>query len=1145
MRIAHVRKSMNAFRIAALLIWHAGPVAGQATAPTEGRATAQSAAASGASSAASVGGDTQGGAPIRPLERRVSLHLQDVRLNDALKEINRQARLGLTYTPRVVPVNKRVTIEQDSITAGEALDRVLRGTGTKAVVTEAGTVALVRGERRSERVDSAAGVVLGQVLDAADGRPLAGAVVTVEGTALRDITTDSGWYGIPKVPAGMQTLVVRFLGYQSAEKPVLVVDNRATRTDFALRMAMSRLQETVTTATGQRRRVELGNDITVIDADSIVATQPVTSVTSLLEGRVPGLSVLHSSGAPGDPSRLRLRGLGSILRSNDPIVVVDGIRVYSEQSSDRSNNLAQSGFTTPSPIDQIDPASIETIEVLKGPSAATLYGQDAANGVIVITTRKGRQGPPRWTMSATRGVTTMPGRYPVGYFGWGHKLADNGPILCAVRDPTCAQDSLARFQLLNDPELTVLGHGDRTALTAGVSGGSESLTYSVSGNFSDEMGLIRLPDVEAARYTDLRGTAPPEWMRHPQRYTTWGAATRLGARLGSKADVSLTAMLQRGTQRRSSLEHQLDGLMGTYFDRATGQYYVANPGSFYGYDINDQLLSDYFRRVEDVATTFTNGVNATWRPRSWLTASADAGLQLLNRDDESLLPPGMPTSFVGDTVGSIGIGHGQSLMRTINVRTTASAPLPHGFHFRVALGANYTNTSTRDFSITGRGLSPGTSAISGARDIDRPGQGAFDITSFGWYVEPSISHDRFWLSTGLRLDGGSTFGTQVKLPSFPKLSVSYLISDEPFFPFKRIFNTLRLRVAYGQAGTWPGPADRLRLFQQQSRYIGSTSVNTLELESVGNTHLKPERSKEIEGGFDADILGDRVSISLTGYRKTRYDALMSLPIPASVYGGGSILRNIGVIRNTGLELSLDVQPVRTDPITVSTRLHLSSNRNRVLSLADDVGRFCTSGSNSGCVAAGYPLLGVWARPIVGYADANGNGIITADEVLVADSLAFMGEQLPNYEASLHTSLSFFRSAVTVSGSFAYQDGLTQTSYAAGNNVIFSQGLNDPGAPLGAQAAAVATPLTSYGAIQTVSTLRFTSLAIAYNVAPSIARRLGARSLSIALQGTNLGLWTDYRGKDPNVSATATGNGVVDRNALPTPRTWQVRVSASY
>jgi hypothetical protein len=264
-----------------------------------------------------------------------------------------------------------------------------------------------------------------------------------------------------------------------------------------------------------------------------------------------------------------------------------------------------------------------------------------------------------------------------------------------------------------------------------------------------------------------------------------------------------------------------------------------------------------------------------------------------------------------------------------------------------------------------------------------------------------------------------------------------------------------------------------------------------------------------------------------------------------VYGGGSILKNIGVIRNTGLELSLDVQPVRTDPITMSTRLQLSRNRNRVLSLAKDIGRFCTSGSNRGCVAAGYPLLGVWARPIVGYADANGNGVITADEVLVGDSLAFMGEQLPDYEASLHTSLSFFRSAVTVSGSFAYQDGLTQTSYAAGNNVIFSQGLNDPGAPLGAQAAAVATPLTSYGAIQTVSTLRFTSLAIAYNVAPSIARRLGARSLSIALQGTNLGLWTDYRGKDPNVSATATGNGVVDRNALPTPRTWQIRVSASY
>ena len=208
------------------------------------------------------------------------------------------------------------------------------------------------------------------------------------------------------VPSGLQTLNVRFLGYTPIERPVVVPDTGYVRVDVAMRMGMTRLQEVVTTATGQQRRLELANDITILDADSIVRTQPISSVTQLLEGRVPGLTVEHTSGAPGDPSRLRLRGSSSMLKNNDPIVIVDGVRAYAKQSDSTSANLASGRgvaggnrarrhavHSAPSPLDQIDPQAIQTVEVLKGPSAATLYGPDAANGVIVITMKKGRAGP--------------------------------------------------------------------------------------------------------------------------------------------------------------------------------------------------------------------------------------------------------------------------------------------------------------------------------------------------------------------------------------------------------------------------------------------------------------------------------------------------------------------------------------------------------------------------------------------------------------------------------------------------------------------------------------------------------------------------------------------------------------------------------
>src|SRR5690606_13800081 len=190
-------------------------------------------------------------------------------------------------------------------------------------------------------------------------------------------------------------------------------------------------------------------------------------------GRVPGLVVQRTSGAPGDPSRLRLRGVSSVYRSNDPIVIVDGVRVYYNQSDSLGGNLTGGGFnntlvgtgavsnSTPisalSPLDQIDPHSIQTIEVMKGPSAATLYGPDAANGVIVITTKKGHPGPTRWTLSASHGISTMPGEYPTGFFRLGTRYNgtfSGNPELCRLTDFRCQADTLVRFQALNDPDYT-------------------------------------------------------------------------------------------------------------------------------------------------------------------------------------------------------------------------------------------------------------------------------------------------------------------------------------------------------------------------------------------------------------------------------------------------------------------------------------------------------------------------------------------------------------------------------------------------------------------------------------------------------------------------------------------------------------------
>jgi TonB-dependent SusC/RagA subfamily outer membrane receptor len=1093
-----------------------------------------------------------------PLMRKVSLDLRNVPLGDALKEINRQARLGLAYSPQVVPLDRRVTIKAADILAGEALRRVLEGTGVDIQVAQTGTVFLVKAERKPEPAGHhGGGAIGGVVLDSATHERLAEVQIVLQGTTFATVTNQGGFFNFTNLPLGEYTVVARRIGYTPATQSVTVADT-LIRVDvsFALVAKPTRLTEMVTTATGPKRRLELGNDITVVDADSVVRTQPVASVTDLLDGRVPGLVVQRTSGAPGDPGRIRLRGTSGVLTNNDPIVIVDGVRIYSQQSNARGGNLANSGltnFAAPSPLDQIPVQTIETIEVLKGPSAATLYGADAANGVIVITTKRGRAGPAQWTVTADRSTTFIPGRYPDNYLRFGHLPADGTTILCPLTSglfgandqtlSTCVADSLVRFQVLNEPDLTILDRGARTAGTLGVNGGSDAIQYALTGTYENVLGAVRLPDLEVTRYElSHNGAALPDWMLRPQQFTNWGVNSRITARISPKADVALTAQLSRGDQQRSSLEQQIQSLMGIYIDRTTGQYFT--PGGSQGTDLVNAALTNYYTRVTDNATTFTNGLTFNWRPLTWLTANADAGINVIHREDALLLPRGAVLT-TGDSVGQATDGRGTSVVSTVNLRATSTARLGWGFKLQTSVGANYTDTRVADLVAAVRDIPLGSTSV-GSRFLNSTiTETSSQQATFGWYVEPTLASQRFWLSLGLRLDGGNTFGGGVKLISQPKISPSWLISDEPWFPFKGVFNQLRLRAAYGRAGVQPGPADRLRLFNSPTTNpvdggVGSTTT----LKTFGNTQLRPERSTEFEGGFDADLFGDRVTLSVTGYRKTRDDALLQVPVPPSVYGGGTVLKNIGVIRNTGFEMTLGATVVRSNPVTWSTQFGLSHNNNMVVSLAPGVAPFFSDVATGSRIVPGFPLNGKWAKPVIGYADLNGDGILVSNEVIYGDSLVYLGPSEPNYTAQMSTTFSLFRGAVAISGDFQLTSGLTQTG-------SFSQlplrGAYDPTAPLSEQAAVLASLAGGPNFLnsQVVRLLRFNSLSATYNLPRGAARALGARALSVSLQGTNLGLFTNYRGKDPGVNGAVTGDFVHDTGVLPLPRTWQVRVNASY
>jgi TonB-linked SusC/RagA family outer membrane protein len=1081
------------------------------------------------------------------LERRVTVRRQSELLQVVLVEIASQAGLGLSYSDEVARSRTLVSIDAVQVPAAEVLTRVVEGTPWRVLVTPQAQVTVVRAPRT--------GAIRGQVTDTATGRGVHGVEVLLEGTRWRTETDTAGWYRLSEVDVGTYTLHARRPGYARQSRRVTVHEAQEDTVHIALPPLAVALDELVTTATGQQRRRDLGNAITTIHADSVLATAPIRNLTDLLENRVPGMTMRHTSGAPGDPSRVRLRGLGSVLRSNDPVVIVDGVRVYAAQADKRSGNLTNElsagsklgvSLPAPSPLDQIDPNIIEKIEVFKGPSAATLYGADAANGVIVVTTKRGRPGPTRWSAGVQYGRTHTIGRYPEGFYRWGSSSINNSSVLClASIDIRCErQDSLVRFQALNDPALTPLGQGHRTSLSLTASGGTNSLSYSLTGTYADETGLLKLPAYEVERFRARFNRAAPDWMRRPHHFENWSVTSNIGARLSPVADVALTTTLSRSEQQRTELERRVTSLAGTYVDTVNGRYY-APAASSGNYGFAQELLADYFRRTTASTISFTTGINANWNPNSWFRASGNAGLNVIPRDDESLLPSGLISA--ADS-GAIIQGTGRSLVSTFNLRGTARKPLGAGFVFETSVGANLTGTNTSDLVIADTSRVPGTNVPSGAGRITGRAQ---ETSVFGWYIEPRISGQRFSLSTGLRLDGGSAYGARVSstgLLGLPKLNGSWVISEEPFFPFKALFSSLRLRGGYGQAQVQPGPADRLRLYDYSTLDGASVTLRTL-----GNGELRPERATEFEGGFDADLLDGRVSLEVTAYRKTTVDALMTTQLPASV-GGGAILQNIGNVRNTGLELVLGLTPVQIPEATWSAQLIYSRNNNVLTKLGRGV-----EPNASGGIVEGYPVGGRWVKPILGYADDNDNGRLDFDEIRVGDSLVYMGRLLPEYTMSLHTSVDLFDRSVSLSAGFSYESGATQIDDAIYNNAPLVRGLVDPAAPFSEQAAALASVnvppdgatigsggrRTEYGLMQDVSLFRFTSLSVSYRAPQRVARFLRAEQLSVAIQGDNLGLHSTYRGKDPNVGAAISGEGIRDSGQIPRPRTWQIAFSLRY
>ncbi len=1100
---------------------------------------------------------------LQQTSQQIRLVMRQSSLGSILLALGKVAGQPVIFDDKDVRFARQASVSINEHDVMTAFALVLRGTGLMATLGPDGrTIVVSQGTNSTpSNRPQQKGRITGQVLDSASGEALVGATITVIGTALRAVTNANGRFVLDDVPLGERQLSIRLFGYRPAERTVAVVDSVRTPIRVTLMPVATALSGVVTTATGLQDRRSVGNDITVLNADSIMNVAPVTSVTDLLETRVPGLTVIRSSGIPGAPSRIRLRGVGGGLvdgaanTSNDPIVIVDGMRVYAQQSTSRDRNLAvgrnltQSAYPATSALDQIDPNSIETIEVFKGPSATSQWGADAGNGVIVITTKKGRPGKTRLDVALNGSMERMPGTYATsGYYRFAHGLEETNSRLCSVFEYTgnCAEtDSIVKFQVLDNPKFSPFGTGFGQSGSATLSGGNDAVVYSIVASTNREIGYLRMPKLYETLYQEMYSHGAPKWMRQPTGLFGSSVSTSLRASPKPTLILMLTTSLATTDAARASGTNILSQLSGNYIDTLTLKNYPFGSVGMFG-------VGTFMERSQSRAVSSNIGIGAEFTQWALAIFRGNVGINTLNREDVVQAPFGFGRASSFDTAGEYSTGTGQAITRSGNLNAT----LWSGGLVTTVFGVQVTQQTTKDITVRSDSLSPG---IKEPVRFDYAAQRTYASTTAGWFVEPRLNiKSRFFVAPGFRLDGGSASssrqgGGRGVMALFPKLNFSWITVDrEGQHPLGGVLSMLRTRLGFGIAGVQPDPSWKLRLMSNGSDDTGLLpGLDGILLRSIGNPDLHPERSREIEGGFEASLWNGRVNMNVTGSSKLRVDAIQQLDLAPSVSSKpNDFYMNIGRIRNTGVEIELNARLVETRSLAWGVGASLSTNRNEITKLAGDQPYIAYGAGNSARLQAGYPVGGRWGRPIVGYNTNPVSGRLSLHDVALADSAVYIGAGFPKWQLPFQTNVSLWNGLISVNAAFDYKNGLTQ--FNEGGSLLLARMYADPKATLGQQAIA----LTAYayqqdrksgsinGLVQTVSTLRFNTLSFNYSVPTMLRARLHLPRTTLALQGSNLALWTNYRGKDPDVNSVPIGEDILDKGEPPRPRSWTLRVTMS-
>ncbi|MQA91363.1 MAG: SusC/RagA family TonB-linked outer membrane protein [Gemmatimonas sp.] len=785
-------------------------------------------------------------------------------------------------------------------------------------------------------VEAQTGTITGRVFDARTLQPLASAQVSIPDLSIGALTQQNGLFVLENVPAGTHAISVQRIGYRTAGEAVTVAVGQTVTSEFGLSEEALALDEVIVTGTpGGTQRRAIGNAVGRMEMSEVNAQVAVPSLQQAFSGRVPGLQLNRASDNLGTGSNIRIRGISTFSLSTNPVIIVDGVRV--NNSSTAGPNVGLSAWSTQSDsrgagevnlLNDFNPQDIESIEIIKGPAAATLYGTEASAGVIHIITKRGQTGAPQFDLSIRQGANfvTNPAEKTGTFY-----------ICTSQPDPPCPEEDLYPYNMYEMTNKYIQGeitledgspafwqpwgtenlfqYGHAQEYNLEVRGGTDRFRYYVSGNYSDDEGYVYYNTDERARVRANLNLQLSDNLAFDLSSSFQNGFTQFDNPSGEGGPV----VNYKAPIYQCVLGLQDMGPAQRYCPRTLG-YWNQQPVDF----IPPAGATRDFSR-------FVGGATLTHTFRDWLTQRAVFGFDGLWEKNEKYFPrheePTMPEQVDGTVWYATPIHRNMSL----EYAATASNALSSALRLETSVGAQYYTRRYEALSTEGRDLATELSKTINQTPVERLvlDYAHTEERSLGLFVQEQVGfNDRIFVTGALRFDDNSAFGADFDALIYPKVSGTWVISEEPFWNLDAV-SQLRLRAAWGQAGRQPpifAARNRYRVIRSPDGGGGIAPIQP------GNAEVGPEVSSELELGFDYSLFQDRLSGEFTYYTKSTKDALLSEGLPGSLGFPGSFMRNLGEIKGWGWEAMLNSRIFESRALSLDLQLNASYTMNEIMDL---------------------------------------------------------------------------------------------------------------------------------------------------------------------------------------------------------------------